>query len=59
MANGTRALDSTLACRLLKLDSMSARAVNDTAIGPMNRRSTSVATEELVETLAICSGGST
>jgi hypothetical protein len=37
---------------------MSAAAVIDTAIGPKNRFSTSVATDEVVGMLAIWSGGS-
>ena len=54
MANGMRELASTLACSAPNEEIMSATAVIETAIGPRNRFSTSVATDELKGTLAIC-----
>jgi len=49
-------LASTLECSEPKEEIMSATAVMETAMGPKKRFKTSVATEELVGTLAISSG---
>jgi len=54
-----RELESTLACSDPNEEIIMATAVSETATGPRNRLSTSVATEELVGTPAISSGLST
>src|SRR5579872_4112113 len=56
IAYGTREFASTLACSEPNEDTISATAVIDTAIGPRKRFSTSVATDELVGTLATSNG---
>ena len=56
IANGMRELASTLACSDPKDDTIIATAVRDTATGPRNFFSTSVATEELAGMLATSRG---
>src|ERR1700677_4827624 len=56
IAYGTLEFASTLECNEPNEDTIRATAVMDTAIGPRKRFNTSVATEELVGTLAISSG---
>jgi hypothetical protein len=56
MAYGTREFARALECNDPKDETISATAVIDTATGPKKRFNTSVATEELVGTLAISSG---
>jgi hypothetical protein len=56
MANGIREFESTLAWRDPNEEIIMATAVSETAAGPRNRFSVSVATEELAGMLAISSG---
>src|ERR1700688_2146780 len=56
IANGTRELASALACSEPNDEIMSATAVMETATGPRKRFNTSVATDELLGTLAISRG---
>ena len=56
MAKGMREFESTLACKDPNEEIIMAMAVRETAAGPRNLFKTSVATDELVGMLAICSG---